>query len=367
MSEQKEQEGQRGKTWGPNTLNNYTDADIEMFKGWSADVTRLRVSKEIGESGTPHLQFSLTFKQPKRFAAMKKLHSKVHWVLSRDTDGCYIYCGKEGSEVIIDIDNRKSGKRTDVEAAYEAIEQKRTKREFLKDHPSLQAIKVYDAASLYLTEPRAIGPVQVIWMFGPTGSGKTRTLYDKFGPDVYVVEDFKWWDGYCGQKTIALDDFRPNQLGFAELLRLLDIYPLRKQVKGGWVHLQHQTVVITTPDSPIRTYSHLTGTEDIEQLLRRITETYEFDAPAIEDAPVVVPPPDMGGAPPAPPAPSAPGGAEIYRVAGTPGGDDEVDLRDATGGALGPAPPTPTMSWYHDEEDFNDYENERDTDQEEWH
>jgi len=358
MAAEQEERGQQGKTWGPNTLNNYTDEDIEILRGWACDVSRIRVSKEIGESGTPHLQFSLTFKMKKRFAALKKLHSRVHWVLSRDTDGCFIYCGKEGSEVIIDIDNRKSGKRSDVEAAYDAIENKRSKKEFLKDRPSLQAIKVFDAASLYLTEPREIGPVQVIWMFGPTGCGKTRTLYDKFGPDVYVVEDFKWWDGYCGQKTIALDDFRPNQLGFAELLRLLDIYPLRKQVKGGWVHLQHSTVVITTPDSPQRTYSHLTGSEDIAQLLRRITEIYEWPE-ATEDHVD-----DVGGAAAAPPpAPAAPNGAAIHRVAGTPGGDDEVDLRVATGGVLGPRPASPLISWYHDEEDF---ENERDTDQELW-
>ena len=67
------------------TLNNYTEADIERIKGvLKADACYYAVvGKEVGESGTPHLQGFVHFKARIRLTApCKKLHDKAHWVKS---------------------------------------------------------------------------------------------------------------------------------------------------------------------------------------------------------------------------------------------------------------------------------------------
>ena len=40
-------------------------------------------------------------------------------------------------------------------------------------------------------------------------------------------------DGYSGQETVVLDDFKDYAMPLVELQRLLDWYPLWVEVKGG--------------------------------------------------------------------------------------------------------------------------------------
>lgn len=97
------------KTFGPCTLNNYNDGDIEWLKRLECNV--MTCSKEVGETGTPHLQFSITFKRSYSLAALKKLHNGVHWEIQeckQDNN----YCRKRDAELIIDRDERKKKRRT---------------------------------------------------------------------------------------------------------------------------------------------------------------------------------------------------------------------------------------------------------------
>lgn len=70
--------GSPSKTW-IFTINNYTDDEVAFFRDRIDGVTRLVVSKEIGEAGTPHLQGYVTFKKAKRLSALKKIVPRAHW------------------------------------------------------------------------------------------------------------------------------------------------------------------------------------------------------------------------------------------------------------------------------------------------
>ena len=133
---------------------------------------------------------------------------------------------------------------------------------------------------------RRDGPPEVFWFWGPTGTGKTRTAYSTCTIEVdgvahdpfFKMATNKWWDGYEGQRDVIIDDFRRDFCTFAELLRLLDRYPLTVEIKGGTVSFTSRRIFITTPKNVEDTWEGR-NVGDLEQLRRRITEV-RFFAPA---------------------------------------------------------------------------------------
>lgn len=94
------------KTWDF-TLCNYTPEDIVTVTRWSSETTRMVVSKEVcPETGTPHLQGRMTFRRAYRHSALKKQHGRCNWTITRRYED-FIYPMKDGSEVIINVDNRR--------------------------------------------------------------------------------------------------------------------------------------------------------------------------------------------------------------------------------------------------------------------
>lgn len=130
----------------------------------------------------------------------------------------------------------------------------------------------------------------VFWWYGPTGTGKSREAAERF-PDAYwKPPTTKWWDGYDGQADVIIDDYRRDLCTFAELLRLLDRYPMSVEYKGGTTQMLARNIVITTPRDPRDTWEGRTA-EDIAQLERRIEEIRRFGDEPVALAPLFVPPP----------------------------------------------------------------------------
>lgn len=94
--------------------------------------------------------------------------------------------------------------------------------------------------------------VEVICLYGPAGTGKTRLVYER-EPNLFICPDstLQWFDGYGGEEAVLIDDFRgiPHQrVGF--LLQLLDRYPLRVPVKGSFVQWNPSRIYITSNVAP---------------------------------------------------------------------------------------------------------------------
>lgn len=97
-------------------------------------------------------------------------------------------------------------------------------------------------------------PLKVLVLRGDTGVGKTRSVMELFGKDVYTVTEPQkngvvWFDFYDGQQTLLIDEFE-GWITQPMLLRLLDGYPMQLQTKGGHT-LKAWTRVVITCNKPL--------------------------------------------------------------------------------------------------------------------
>lgn len=270
------------------TLNNYTEADIEWFN--SATVFKyVCYGKEVGENLTPHLQgyFELPHGNRKSInACVKYLQdygcpSKPHIEISKGTAlQAITYCEKEGTFWENGDRPKGQGKRSDIDEATDILSNGGTLQDiaanlpstFVKFHKGLQAYTLMiQSARNWKTE--------VFWLWGPTGSGKSRYAWETY-PDAYPKQSStKWWCNYEGRDTAIVDDFRPSkEMPFNFILNLFDRYPLMLETKGGQVQCLLKRLIITCPFSPDQLLGNLewVGVEQGLQLKRRIDHVIQF-------------------------------------------------------------------------------------------
>lgn len=272
------------------TWNNYTDADETSLQA-EEKFCYLTYGREVAPTtGTRHLQGYLVLRRAVRFSQLHREFPRLHWEPAICSEAkCKRYAQKCGD--FFERDTRVQGRRTDLDGAVETLKEKGLSA-CRREHPTtyLKYPRGFDALAKEFTDeaPPTIRNVQVAWLYGPTGSGKTHYVYNAI-PDVFSCPDIvnlRWFDGYRGQKHVLFDDFRAEPRTFNTVLRLLDKYPIRVEVKGDYVWWRPEFIFITCPrhwrDEFCRgQLSH----EDVQQVGRRITVTYEFrvDHSYVED------------------------------------------------------------------------------------
>jgi len=147
------------------------------------------------------------------------------------------------------------GARNDMKAVVEQITAESTVMDimelnrglFVRYHRGLVAIRDL------LQTPR-VEKTRVIILYGPTGCGKTRAVYDYFGPaSVYSKDKTQWWDGYENQLCVLIDEFY-GQVPYGDMLELMDRYQQRVQVKGGYKQFNSRVICICTNKNPMQFY-----------------------------------------------------------------------------------------------------------------
>lgn len=77
------------------TYNNYKEADIQiMINKFDSVCERYIFEKEVGDSGTPHLQGVIFLNEKMRWSELK-LMKEIHWKLTKNEEASIKYCQKD--------------------------------------------------------------------------------------------------------------------------------------------------------------------------------------------------------------------------------------------------------------------------------
>lgn len=192
------------------------------------------------------------------------------------------YCSKGGDIVSIGDAPKGAGSRSDIQNIISLCRLNSSISDIIdKVNINYQTLKFTENIQKYLEPPRKIEKLDVFWIYGDSGVGKTSWVYKNYN-DVFRPITEKWWEGYDGHKTVLLDDIRVQFCSFPRLLQLLDIYPFKVETKGGSRQVQYDTIIITAPESSVSMWSNETK-EDIQQLTRRITQEWKMEQRSISN------------------------------------------------------------------------------------
>ena len=156
------------------TLNNYTEEDVvkigELGVGDGADISYLCYGKEVGESGTPHLQGYVYTRNPVGLSWVRKRIPRAHFEVSRGRpDQAIAYCEKDGVFDERGVRPKSSSEKGEGEKRrWEETREAAKKGDFDSCPPDI-FVKYY------------------------------RTLKE-------IAKANKWWDGYQGEENVILDD-----------------------------------------------------------------------------------------------------------------------------------------------------------------
>lgn len=300
------------------TYNNPCPDEIDNIKAMLSTKTEYAVfGIERGASGTLHLQgyFELPSKPRHRLSTMagwfpgRRAHlEKRRGKRNQAADYCkkgdqshaeWELDGRDGLNFGANAsvwehgelpeDDKDQGKRTDIEKVRDDILCGDIKNEFdlLMNVRSMPALRFGQIFLNNMPTPAVRIRPMVYWIYGATGTGKSRAAAELISK---LVENrgwsfwrhngsLQWFDGYNRQEIAWIDDYRFSGRGpteFAYLLSLLDVYPLRVPIKGGFVQWTPKFIIITAPKPYTDSFTSLGGIEDLEQLGRRISKSFEF-------------------------------------------------------------------------------------------
>lgn len=202
---------------------------------------------EVGVEGTPHTHIYIYCSSAISFSRLKKLFPPAHFELAKGTslenkqyilkigkwadtakaetsvDGSFFESGECPAE--------RQGQRNDISDLYAMVKEGLSNFEILEQCPQflfnvdkIEKVRQVIKSEEYKNCRRIL---EVTYIYGDTGTGKTRSVMDKYGYcNVYQIQNYEHpFDGYKGQDVIIFEEFR-SSLKIQDMLIYLDCYPL---------------------------------------------------------------------------------------------------------------------------------------------
>lgn len=235
------------------TINNPLEHDIthevirvtmQKFKS----VTYWCMSDEVGlEEKTPHTHLFMYSPSGIRFSTVKNKFPTAHIDYCKGTaqenrdyvfkQGKWSDSDKEDTnlkdthEEYGEMPVERQGARNDLTDLYDMIKNGCSTVEILEDNPQyIDRIDKIEKVRQALLEDKykdTWRTLDVTYIWGVTGTGKTRSVMDKYGySNVYRVTDYDHpFDAYKGQDVLVFEEFR-SSLRIDDMLKYLDGYPV---------------------------------------------------------------------------------------------------------------------------------------------
>lgn len=145
------------------------------------------------------------------------------------------YCSKEGT--LIEHGKRPAqGERVDLNDIKESIVSgKRSVDEITMDDPYLfhkYGRTMQKIEDIHCRKRRRTVMTKGMWFIGSTGKGKSHASFNIAGENYFLYKnDHTWWDGYCGQEIVVVNEFR-GSIPYTDLMELCDKWPFKVTRRG---------------------------------------------------------------------------------------------------------------------------------------
>lgn len=213
------------------------------------------LSDEIGDNGTFHTHIYIHFSSAVRFSTIQNKFNGGHFEMARGLavqnrdyvfkEGKWLTSSKgetnlrdthfEMGELPLE---RGQGHRSDLDDLYDMIKSGMSDYDIITECPSyISQIDRLDKVRQTIRNEQfknVFRNVNCTYVFGKTGTGKTRDIMLKYGySNVYRVTDYHHpFDGYNGQDIIVFDEFR-SSLPLASMLMYLEGHPCELPARYG--------------------------------------------------------------------------------------------------------------------------------------
>lgn len=254
--------------------NRFPMAHIDYCSGTAAD-NRAYVFKE-GD------KFNRNKEEPGSYEyrdSKKNLHKGIHY--------------DETNEEFGECPVERQGARNDLADLYDMIKNGYSTYEILEEHPQymFQTDKIERVRQVVLHQKfsEVWRDVDVTYIWGLTGEGKTRSVVEEYGyKNIYRVTNYKNpFDSYHGQDVVLFDEFR-SSVDFSEMLTYMDGHPV--EMKARFSDKQacfHKVIIISNMD--IREQYRWVQREDPhgwDAFLRRIDCVKYFKNGKVQEMPL---------------------------------------------------------------------------------
>lgn len=235
--------------------------------------------EKAGTTGQLHYQMYFEFKKQKLSQTVMNQFStwgiKAHLEVAMGTcEENQEYCSKEDEEPFVHGEptgNNGQGSRTDLGTLFQAVKDGVSGVDLAEIDPGKWAVH-RKALEEYRTllAPKRAWPSKLVFLWGPTGHGKTAHAMELEPETVHYREPFMV--GFTARsENVLFDDFNWKKMDVKFWLTLCDRYPMTVDIKGDTRNWAPKIIIFTSNDDP-KTWWPDAPPETLKAVHRRMEE-----------------------------------------------------------------------------------------------